>query len=188
MTTVSKIGFCCAVLLSCVSLALAQSPDSADPCGDPAVESSFWGLVKGKVVKVEDGDTVLISLRDKYHKEKNLKRIHLIGLDAPERGEPFGEASRLMLEGLVQNRVIEVWVKTTLAFRSRLPAEITGVAHLRGLQMLDVNLLMIVSGMARYKESEPYSMSDYTECHYVRAEEEARTARRGLWYRRSPGD
>lgn len=186
MNTVSKFCFCCVALLSCVSLALAQSANPADPCGDPAVESSFWGLVKGKVVKVEDGDTVLISLRDRYHKEKSLKRIHLIGLDAPERGEAFGEASRLLLEGLVQNRVIEVWVKTDISFRGRLPAEMAGVVHLRNIEMLDVNLMMILSGMARHKDAESYSMSNYTECHYVRAEEEARVARRGLWYRRSP--
>ncbi|HEX8921806.1 MAG TPA: thermonuclease family protein [Pyrinomonadaceae bacterium] len=186
MTTFSKIGLCCVALFSCLSLASAQSPDLADPCGDPAKESQVWGIVKGQVVKVEDGDTVLISLRDKYHKEKSLKRIHLIGIDAPESGETFGEPSRLLLEGLVRNRVIEVWVKTDISFRSRLPAEMTGVAHLRNLQMLDVNLMMIVSGMARYKDAEPYSMSNYAECHYVRAEEEARTARRGLWYRRSP--
>jgi endonuclease YncB( thermonuclease family) len=44
-----------------------------------------------------------------------------------------------------------------------------------------VNLLMIQAGLARHKKSEPYSMSNYTECHYVKAEEEARNARRGLW-------
>lgn len=183
MIALSKIGFCCVMLLSCSSLAVAQSPGLVDPCGDPAIESQSWGVVTAKVIKVEDGDTVLISLRDKYLKDKNLKRVHLIGLDAPERGDSFGEAARRLLESLVHNKIIEVWVNTNKVFRVRLPAEIAGVVRLRSIKMLDVNLVMIQSGMARHKKAESYSMSNYTECHYVRAEEDARVARRGVWYR-----
>ena len=44
----------------------------------------------------------------------------------------------------------------------------------------DVNLSLIPTGMARHEKSPPYSMSGYTECRYEKAEEEARTAKRGL--------
>jgi endonuclease YncB( thermonuclease family) len=47
--------------------------------------------------------------------------------------------------------------------------------------MLDVNLLMIQAGLARHAEAKPYTMSNHADCHYVRAEEEARAARRGIW-------
>jgi endonuclease YncB( thermonuclease family) len=186
MIAASQILVCCGLLLSCVSFALAQGPGLVDPCGNPAVESSLWGVVKGQVIKAEDGDTVVISLRDdRQLRDKKTRRVHLIGLDAPELRDSFGEASRLLLESLVKNRVIEVWVKTDVAFKSRVPAEIEGVVHLREIKMLDVNLLMIQAGLARHKRAEPYSMSNYIQCHYVRAEEEARAGRRGLWYRRN---
>jgi endonuclease YncB( thermonuclease family) len=131
--------------------------------------------VRGKVVKVEDGATVILSL-----KGRKTTRVNLNGIDVPARGEAFSEPSRLLLENLLKGKVVDVWVNDHKWGR-QIPAEMAGVVHLRNIEMLDVNLLMIQSGMARHKEAEPYSMSNYTECHYIKAEEEARAARRGLW-------
>lgn len=174
MSKVLKAFFCCVALLSCDRLASAQSTDLVDPCGDPAMESSAWAGIKGKVLKVEDGDTFTISVRG-----KGVKRINLIGIEAPRLDQPLGEAARNLLERLVSGRAVEVWVKP--AWRERMPSATAGVVHLRNIEMLDVNLLLIQSGLARYKEAEPYSMSSHTACHYVKAEEDARNARRGLW-------
>jgi endonuclease YncB( thermonuclease family) len=176
MKTIFEISLCCVLSLFCSHFALAQSSKTTDPCGDPVVESQSFHVVYGKVVKVEDGDTVIISL-----KGRKLRRVNLIGIDAPERSEAFTKASHLLLESLVNGRNIEVWVNDNKWIGRQMPAEIAGVVHLRNIEMLDVNLLMIQSGMARHKKSEPYSMSNYIECHYARAEEDARAARRGLW-------
>ena len=174
MSKVLKVVFCCAALLSCNRLAPAQRADLIDPCGDPAMESSAWSAISGKVLKVEDGDTFTISV-----KGKGVKRINLIGIEAPKVDQPLGEASRRLLDSLIGGRAVEVWVKP--AWMVRMPAEIAGVVRLRNVGMLDVNLLLIQSGLARHKEPEPYSMSSYADCHYVKAEEHARNARRGLW-------
>ena len=176
MNMILKVGFCCVALIACARAATAQAAAPADPCGNPAVESSFWGVVSGKVVKVEDGDTFVISV-----KGRGVSRVNLVGVDAPERGEPFGEPARRLLDTMLAGKEVEVWVKLEAGRSRRLPAEMAGVAHLRGMGMLDVSLLLIQSGLARHKKSEPYSMSNHAECHYVRAEEDARNARRGLW-------
>jgi endonuclease YncB( thermonuclease family) len=178
MNILLKVCLCCVVWLACSPLAKAQSAAAAvvsDPCGDAAKESSFWGSIDGKVIRVEDGDTFTISV-----KGRGVGRVHLIGIDAPELGQPFGAAAHRLLERLVSGKTVEVWVPVSLSM-GRLPAVTTGVVHLRSLGMLDANLLMIQAGLARYKESEPYSMSNHTECHYGKAEEDARNARRGLW-------
>src|SRR5687767_14065779 len=149
--------FCFLILLASAGLAMAQREQVTDPCGDPAMESSMWGLVEGKVVKVEDGDTITISV-----KGRGLRRINLVGMEAPKRGNPFGEAAFRLLERLVNRRAVEVWV--AMGFYWKLPREMSGVVFLTNMEMLDVNLLMIQSGLARHKQSEQYSMSTHIEC------------------------
>lgn len=174
MNKILKVTFCCLLFLAFNSAVLAQQRAITDPCGDPTAESSAWELIRGKVLKVEDGDTITIAVDG-----QGVKRIHLNGIDAPDRGERFGEASWRLLERLLSNKTVDVSVKMSMA--SRVLREIAGVVHIREMEHLDVNQLMIQSGLARHKKSEPYTMSSYAECHYVKAEEDARNARRGIW-------
>jgi endonuclease YncB( thermonuclease family) len=175
-----RIGLYC-LLLSYNQIVLAQHAEPADPCGDAAVESQSWGSVHGRVVKVEDGDTVIISV-----KGSGLRRVQMVGIAAPEGSQRFARAAHRLLERMVRGKVVEVWVNPARAWEARQKRHpstvaISGVVHLRNMEMLDVNLLMIQSGMAQHKQPEPYSMSSYSQCHYARAEDEARAARRGLW-------
>ncbi|HZH31966.1 MAG TPA: thermonuclease family protein [Pyrinomonadaceae bacterium] len=169
------IGLYC-LLLSYSQIVVAQNAEPADPCGDAAVESQSWGIVRGRVIKVEKGDTVVVSL-----KGRKITRVNLVGIDAPEHGKPFSKASRLLLESLLKGKVIEVWVNNSKWLGRQVPVEIAGVVRLRNIELLDVNLLMLQSGMAQHKQPEPYTMSSHSKCHYARAEDEARAARRGLW-------
>lgn len=52
-----------------------------------------------RVVRVIDGDTVELVGGD---------RIRLLGIDSPERGEPFYDSAGTVLAGLVEDRLIEV--------------------------------------------------------------------------------
>jgi micrococcal nuclease len=142
------------------------------------VESFSCPLLRGKVVKVWDGETLTLELAG----ERRL-RVHLVGIAAPEPRQEFGRASRQFLDALVSGRVVEVYINASqylLLSRSKV-REVTGVVRVREMGILDVNLLMIQAGLARHAEAKPYSMSNHAECHYIRAEEEARAARRGLW-------
>jgi endonuclease YncB( thermonuclease family) len=52
--------------------------------------------LNGRIVGVIDGDTV-----DLLTRSKRLVRVRLAGIDAPERGQPFGAASKKVLSDLV---------------------------------------------------------------------------------------
>jgi len=180
MKIVHKFSLLCLLVLAYTAPVMAQSVEPiVDPCGDPTVESFSCPLLRGKVVKVLDGDTLILDLANRRR-----LRVHLVGIAAPEPQQELGRDSRLLLSSLVSSRVVEVCVKTSqyLLLRRSKVKEVTGVVHVRGMGMLDVNLLMIQAGLARHAKADPYSMSNHFECHYVRAEEEARAAGRGLWY------
>lgn len=52
--------------------------------------------LSGRIVGVIDGDTV-----DLLTESKQLVRVRLAGIDAPERGQPFGSAAKKILSDLV---------------------------------------------------------------------------------------
>jgi len=145
-----------------------------DPCGDPRRESMAWAGIEGKVVKVSDGDTVIISIRD-----KNQVTVHLVGAEAPKDSKLRSD-SRLYLEKMALNSNVLVLVNPSdWDFKKPKPNEVTGVVNIGNVK--DANLAMIESGMARYKAPNPYEMSDSTACRYKKAEDKAREEKRGLW-------
>ena len=147
-----------------------------DPCGDPRAESMAWSPVEGMVEEVTTGDVVILSLPGK----KRL-RVSLVGIGAPALSEPFGRESQKSLADLVLNKSVEVWVNpSNWSFKRKKPSRVVGVVYIRD-GMTDANLEQVKSGMAKHKDAESYTMSNYTECQYVNAEGEARAARRGLW-------
>ena len=99
-------------------------------------------------------------------------KIRLHGIDAPEKKQAFGNASRKFLSGLVANREVRV----TCSKRDRY-GRIVGIVFLDGR---DVNLEMLKAGLAWH-----YKKYDSTPA-YAQAEAEARAAKRGLWQDKSP--
>lgn len=64
-------------------------------------------ILQGKVVGVTDGDT--ITLLDASNTQYN---IRLAGIDAPEKKQPFGQASKKSLSYLVYDKTVQVeWYK-----------------------------------------------------------------------------
>ena len=169
--------------------AVAQHPGPLGPCGDPSMESSIWAPVRGKVIKVIDGNTLIMLLEDQKVIEDRLIflptdqeiLVHLVAVDTPDITRQFGVDARRLLERLVGGQHVEVWVSPSAWSPRRHPKQITGIVHLATSKMEDANLAMIRSGMARHKQSEPYTMSNHRECLYRLEEDEARAARRGLW-------
>lgn len=128
----------------------------------------LWGsparaeTLTGKVVRVTDGDTVtlLVDGRRQY-------KIRLGEIDAPEGGQPFGRAAKRMLSDLVFGRTINARV-TDIDRYGRAVAVLT-------LEGRNINAEMVKGGGAwAYRRY----LSDQ---RYIRWEEEARHARRGLW-------
>ena len=64
----------------------------------PAAE---W-IVEGRVVGVSDGDTVTV-----LDSEKKQHKVRIAGIDAPEKGQAFGERSTQNLSALVFQKRVE---------------------------------------------------------------------------------
>ena len=150
-----------------ISLAVVAALSLVTACdGKTPARSSSSDLV-GRVVKVSDGDTITI-----LDSSKTQHKIRLHGIDAPEKKQAFGNASRKFLAGLVANREVRVaWSKRDRYQR------ILGTVFVDGK---DVNLEMLKVGMAWH-----YKKYDSTPA-YAQAESEARAAKRGLWQEKNP--
>ncbi len=72
-----------------------------------AAPIAFAASLTGKVAKVADGDSITI-----LENTNAQHRIRLQGIDAPERKQPFGNASRKHLASLVAGKTVTVqWAK-----------------------------------------------------------------------------
>jgi endonuclease YncB( thermonuclease family) len=131
------------------------------------------GVLQGRVVAIADGDT--LTVLDSTNVQH---RIRLAGIDAPEKIQPFGDASKRSLSDLAHNKDVTVdWNKTD-RFGRMVGKVLVGD--------LDINLEQVKRGLAwwyRYYASEQ-SPSDRTA--YESAEMEAKQSRIGLWAARNP--
>lgn len=115
----------------------------------------------GKIVKVSDGDTViLLDSNNTQHK------IRLNGIDAPESNQPYGNKSKEFLASLIAGKTVIVeWKKRDQYKR------ILGVIYLGDT---NINAEMIRAGYAwNYK----YSKDKY----YIKLQEKAKVEKKGLW-------
>jgi micrococcal nuclease len=114
------------------------------------------------VVSVHDGDTVNCLDDDKVQ-----RKVRLVGIDAPEIGQPFGTVSRDRLRALVLRKSVTVHSAGQDHYGRTL-----GTLEVDGL---DANREMVRDGLAwHYKR---YS----NDASLAAAEREARAAGRGLW-------
>ncbi len=129
---------------------------------------AFADSLTGKVVKVTDGDSITV-----LDNTNTQHRIRLQGIDAPERKQAFGNASRKHLASLVAGK--EVTVKWDKRDRYR---RIVGFVLVDGH---DVNLVQVKAGMAWFYRYYQRELSPEDRRRYAKAEDQARTDRLGLW-------
>ena len=132
------------------------------------VAYSEQGKIRGRVIKVIDGDTVVVQgLIWKRH-------IRMTHIDAPEKHQSFGDVSSERLhEKLNNNFVCVVLDKKQNDPHKRCLGEIFVGSR-------NINLEMVNEGLAwHYKR---YSKSK----EYAEAEERARKTKLGLWRERNP--
>ncbi len=122
----------------------------------------------GKVVGVSDGDTITV-----LDGQQVQHKVRLMGIDCPEKAQPFGQNAKQSLSDLVFGRSVNVeWQKLDRYER------IVGKVLVSGQ---DANLEQVRRGLAwHYKkyerEQEPLDRATYSQ-----AEIEARMSNRGLW-------
>lgn len=115
-----------------------------------------------EVVKVIDGDTVAV-----LSAERKMTRCRLYGIDAPENGQAYGEASKKSLSDLVYRKILDVHQSGTDKYgRSICRLYLGGV---------DINQEQIFRGMAWVYQK--YSQDP----SYINAQASAKSTRLGLW-------
>jgi len=118
--------------------------------------------LRGKAVRIVDGDTFDLLV------DKTTYRIRLAGIDAPEKGQDFGSASKQMLGALCAGEVLTVVVTDTDRNKRRI-AEV----YTAGKKW--INKEMIAKGMAWHFKQ--YS----TNKELAAAQQQARKQAIGLW-------
>jgi endonuclease YncB( thermonuclease family) len=155
-------------LLAVTGLLLAASPASAD-------------VLEGRVIGIADGDTLTVLTNSQSQVE-----VRLAGIDAPERGESFGERSKQNLALLVGGKLVEVrWHK-----KDRYGLVVGQVwvvspdARCQGAscpKTLDAGLAQVTVGLAWHYKQSAGEQSEEDQERYAFAEVEARARKVGLW-------
>lgn len=129
--------------------------------------------LQGRIVGVSDGDTItVLDAKNQQHK------VRLAGIDAPEKSQAFGQASKKQLSELVFGKAVVVeWQKLDRYGR------VVGKVLLDGF---DVCIEQIRKGMAWHYKKYAGDQSAGDRQTYAAIEAEAREARLGLWIDESP--
>ncbi|AFJ01991.1 nuclease-like protein [Methylophaga frappieri] len=124
-------------------------------------------LFTGKVVSITDGDTIKL-----LTPEKELLRVRLTGIDAPERKQPYFNRSKQILSDLCFDK----------------PAAVDSLGRDRYQRVLgrvtcdgvDANAYMVFQGVA-------WVYTKYnTDSSLVEYQSKAQAARKGLWQEPNP--
>ena len=133
--------------------------------------------ITGRVVAVTDGDTIKI-----LDAEKVQHKVRLTGIDAPERGQPFGTVSREHLASLVAGKEVRVESDKSDRYGRILgkvwvqPADCPSCG-----KTLDANHAQLLAGMAWWYRYYAKQQPPEDQGRYESAENEARARGWGLW-------
>lgn len=137
--------------------------------------------ILGRVVAVSDGDSITVLASDNRQ-----VKVRLAGIDAPERGQAFGQSSRQNLSDLVFGKDVRVSVVDTDRY-----GRIVGIVYVpvpgpNGDIVIDVDLAQIESGHAWAYRSYLRTLPAERAKRYVAAEDNAKARRQGLWMEKDP--
>jgi endonuclease YncB( thermonuclease family) len=133
----------------------------------------FADVLVGQVVGVSDGDTITL-----LDANKTQHKIRLAGIDAPEKAQAFGQASKKSLSDLVYRKQVAVYWEKKDRYQRTL-GKVT-------LNELDICLEQVKRGMAWHYKQYQRDQSPEDRLKYDQAEKEARQNRIGLWADESP--
>lgn len=124
-------------------------------------------ILTGVIVGVTDGDTVKL-----LTPHKDLFKIRLADIDAPEKKQAFGKKSKYFLSDLIYKKIVTVQVKTKDKW-----GRLIGTIY---LNKQNINYAMVEAGLAwvyrRYSHDK----------HFLELEASAQYHKRGLWIDPNP--
>jgi endonuclease YncB( thermonuclease family) len=131
-------------------------------------------VLAGQVVGVSDGDTLKV-----LDSEKKVHTIRLMGIDAPEKSQAFGQRSKQSLSSMTFEQQVQVhWDKRDKYGRV--------VGQVQTLSGADVCLMQIQRGMAWHYKQYSSEQTPADRVRYSEAEAKARSDGVGLWRESSP--
>ena len=133
-----------------------------------ACSSVQAGTITGTVVRITDGDTVVVLDANKVQ-----YKIRLVGIDAPEKKQAYGKKSKENLSNLVAGKYVVVEYDKLDRYK-----RVLGKILLSGE---DMNLEQVSSGLAWHYKKYQGEQSQADRIEYSEAEVDARDAKRGLW-------
>ena len=137
------------------------------------ISAAMAASLSGVVVGVHDGDTVTVLA------EGNVShKVRLLGIDAPEKAQDYGNRSKQSLSSMVYRKAVEVEYLKVDRY-GRLLGKIT-------VGGWDANLAQVEAGMAWHYKMYQKEQSSYDRAAYAGAEQRARGGRVGLWQQERP--
>ena len=133
-----------------------------------ACSSVQAGTITGTVVRITDGDTLVVLDANKVQ-----YKIRLTGIDAPEKKQAYGKKSKENLSDLVAGKYVVVEYDKLDRYK-----RVLGKILLSGK---DMNLEQVSSGLAWHYKKYQGEQSQADKIEYSEAEVDARDAKRGLW-------
>ena len=124
--------------------------------------------IEGRVVGVSDGDTVTVL--DPLQVQH---RIRLAGIDAPEKAQPYGDASKRNLSDMVFGAAVTVEYEKHDRY-GRIVGKIMKDGN-------DASLEQLRAGLAWHYKQYQRDQSRTDRSAYARIETEAQQAHAGLW-------
>ena len=123
--------------------------------------------ISGKVIRVSDGDTLLL------HSGSQRIKVRMYGIDAPELKQSYGEDSKSYLEKRILNKNVDVKVINEDKYGRKV-----GKVFYKNK---DINLEMIKTGNAWF-----YEYHAKKEKEYRKASKSAQEQKLGLWKDKNP--
>jgi endonuclease YncB( thermonuclease family) len=130
-------------------------------------------VLHGLVVAVSDGDTITV-----LDESKQQHKIRLMGIDAPEKKQAYGQRSKESLSELVYMKEVEVtWSKHDRYGRTVGQVSVDGT---------DMCLEQIKRGMAWHYKQYQREQLESDRSLYSESESVARDLKIGLWHDETP--
>ena len=136
----------------------------------------------GRVVGVADGDSVTV-----LDATKQQHKIRLLGIDAPEKAQPFGQRSKENLSRLVFGKDVRIeWSKRDRYSRIVGQVWTQPISCPTCAMTLDVGHAQITVGLAWWYRKYAGEQSPEDRGAYEFSEQEARAKRVGIWTQPDP--
>lgn len=123
--------------------------------------TATFGQVKGKVIRVADGDTFTMLVDGKPYK------VRLHGVDCPEKTQDFYDVARQFLSKLIMHQEVTVIKRNKDRY-----GRVVGIAF---LEEMNINEQLLKEGLAWH-----FTRYDKNQ-NWAKLEEAARREGRGLW-------